>query len=258
MTDEYKKTSDDEYQFPDDEYVAVAEKSPSVSHEHDDVEEDFASVDTESVQQEDSTPFDKLKALAERFPALQNKRVWLVVGIVLFAIIGFKIMGPSDNHMQPIKKQAAPVVTPQRNEQNAMLNKIDNLSRDVANRQGTVNALQSQLSDLKSSLNTANSNGIEMKNAVVALAQQVQNLSKQLKEKNIQAKPQKNASPALVYHLVAMVSGRAWVVGSNGESDSVAVGNKLKNYGTVKAIDVYTGKVITSSGKTITYNAVGN
>ncbi|MCB1827483.1 MAG: type IV secretion protein IcmG, partial [Coxiellaceae bacterium] len=99
-----------------------------------------------------------------------------------------------------------------------------------------------------------------LKKAVLLLANQVENMSVQLKKATTSPNHIKKLppSPVLTFTLRAIIPGRAWVTGSNGEEDSVAVGSKLKNYGTVKAIEVNAGKVLTTSGKVITYNADGN
>jgi len=263
MTDKHNKTKgDEEYQFPQDEYVlGEDEEKSSTSDEHDEHDEpveDSDTLDSEedtSHHEEADSSSSKLEGLLERFPLLQNKRVILVVGIALFALIGFKIMRPSHT-VKVVKKQPIQAVAPQ----HGVLSKLDRLSQDAANSQNTVSQLQSQVSDLKASLNTANANGVEMKDAVVALAQQVQDLTNQLKKENAQASHRKKTPPApmVTFHLVALVPGRAWIMGSNGESDTITVGTKLKHYGIVKAIDIYTGKVLTSSGKTIAYNTEGN
>ena len=61
-------------------------------------------------------------------------------------------------------------------------------------------------------------------------------------------------SPVITYHLLALISGRAWLGASNGGSNSVTIGTPIKHYGYVTAIEVRQGKVLTSSGKVITYN----
>jgi len=261
MTDENKKTTgDDEYQFPHDEYVTGEQEPSSESHESE--HEDHHADASESVaDQQVSGTVDgpsKLSGIIGRLSILQNKRVVMVIGAAVVAIIAFKIMTPS-HHVKVVKKQATvQAVAPQDSTQDMMLSKLNRLSQDASNSQGTVNQMQSQLSGMRSALNTATSNSVAMKSAVIALAQQVQDLTNQLKAQNAQPHKKYLPAPIITYHLVALVPGRAWIVGSNGESDSVTVGAKLKTYGTVKEINTGTGKVLTTSGKVITYNSEGN
>jgi len=283
MADKRDKETDDEYQFPEDEYVtdteseSESESSESDDHEFDedededegeDADSDLGDMDMDSLRsrhEEDYASFSK-PGLLERFPILQNKRVLAVIGLAVVVIIIFKIMTPSRDTMKPVKK--SPVVQTQaivpqkfaQQGQDVSLSTLDRLSKDVADSRSALAQLQPQLDQLKTSINTANSNGDEMRTAVVALAQQVQGLAKQLQilTRLAEAEKQRPPAPMVTYRLVAFNSGRAWIMGSNGESDTVTVGSKLQNYGVVKAIDTQAGKVITSSGKVITYSAAGN
>ncbi len=260
MTDENKTTGDDEYQFPEEEYVTGEQEQPSTSYEKAQAEEPSAATDTEASggQQQAYTSSSKFSGLLERFPFLRNKRVLLVIGVAVVAIIMFKIMTPSHRVKVVKKSTSQSQITSQSTAQDALLSKLDQLSQDASHGQSTTSQLKSQVADLKTSLDTANVNGAAMRTAIVALAQQVQNLTKEMKAANAQPKKQHPPEPIITYHLVALVSGRAWLMGSNSVSDSVTVGTKLKHYGRIKAIDPETGKVLTTSGKVITFNVDGN
>jgi len=54
--------------------------------------------------------------------------------------------------------------------------------------------------------------------------------------------------PAVSYVVQAIVPGRAWLYGSNGQTISVGVGDKIENYGNVMNIDSLTGTVTMSNG----------
>ena len=100
--------------------------------------------------------------------------------------------------------------------------------------------------------------------SVRELTQQMKQLSVQMnkleKEQTALSKPkQDSAVPAakpVTYHIKAVESGRAWILGSNGVSKSVIVGDTInKRYGTVLAIDADQGLVYTSSKMTISFGA---
>jgi len=259
MTDETKKTSDDEYQFPHDEYVVAEQEETAPAYEF--TPEASADAQTETVNEAEASESTAASASnfvgkLGRLAIFKNKRVLFVIGAAVIAIIAFKIMTPS-HKVKVVKQQPVQAVVPQDTDQTAMLNRLNRLSQDASSSQNVVTQLKSQLSDMKSSLNSASANEAAMRSAIVALAQQVQGLTNQIKAQNLQ--PHKKAySPYVTYHLVAMVPGRAWIVGSNGESDTVVVGSKLAHYGAVKSINTEMGKVFTESGKVITYNAQGN
>lgn len=258
MTDKENKKMGDEYQFPHDEYVAAEDDSSQANYGDAFHTEEQMGGTEESARAE---PSESKPSILERFPILQNKRLLMVVGVVVLAIIAFKVMSPS--HSVKVVKQAQVQARPpsaQQEQQSAMLSKLNNLSQDASSSKNVVNQLQGEVNELKMTLNKADSSNEAMKQAMIALAQQVENLSAQVKKATTTPNHIKKLppSPVLTFNLRAIIPGRAWVMGSNGEQDSVAVGSKLKNYGTVKAIDVDAGKVLTSSGKVITYNADGN
>ena len=60
------------------------------------------------------------------------------------------------------------------------------------------------------------------------------------------------------YHLKAILPGRAWVESSEGEAETVSVGDSIENYGQVTAIDPDQGIVSTASGKMIRYGERDN
>lgn len=66
-------------------------------------------------------------------------------------------------------------------------------------------------------------------------------------------KPHKKGPPPLVYHVKALIPGRAWLESNKGTTTSVKVGDRLRNYGVVTSIDPNTGFVDTSSGTVIKY-----
>lgn len=57
----------------------------------------------------------------------------------------------------------------------------------------------------------------------------------------------------LVYHVKALIPGRAWLESNRGTTTSVKVGDTLKNYGQITSINPNTGMVDTSSGRVIKY-----
>jgi intracellular multiplication protein IcmG len=87
--------------------------------------------------------------------------------------------------------------------------------------------------------------------AVVKIAEDLQKLTKPKKIKKIV----KAKFPIPVYHVVAIVPGRAWLQSGNGQTLTVRAGDKLAGYGTVDLISPRQGLVITSSGSIIQYGA---
>lgn len=74
----------------------------------------------------------------------------------------------------------------------------------------------------------------------------------QLKQQN---RPNRRATtvPRLIYNVLAVVPGRAWLRSERGEVVTLRVGDRLPGYGTVKAISVNQSMVVMSDGSIIQF-----
>ena len=81
----------------------------------------------------------------------------------------------------------------------------------------------------------------------------IQLLTKPVGTVSVAHKPIKPLLPAPVYYLQAVLPGRAWLQSSLGQTQTVRVGDLLRGYGAVTAINAEKGVVQTSSGKRIEY-----
>ena len=59
---------------------------------------------------------------------------------------------------------------------------------------------------------------------------------------------------AVYYYIQAVIPGRAWLVSSQGLTITVREGTSVPGYGIVKLIDPNQGRILTSSGRTITFS----
>ena len=103
-------------------------------------------------------------------------------------------------------------------------------------------------------LQQSNETNDQLKQAMVLLLQELRNLNDTVAKQAI-VKTQKPHEPELVYAVRALVDGRAWIVGSNGLSQSVTVGDPIPGYGNVTAIEAARGAIVTTSGKVIRLGA---
>jgi intracellular multiplication protein IcmG len=246
---------DDEYQFPSEEYIAPEETSSEEATpelEHPEPEEPHHTTSVPGMVLEKVKHF-----------ALGHKKAVIVTGLCVLGFISFHVLRhPAP---QPVVQKPAPVVQAPVQPQPVMqqpaqlsdqaVSQLNSLNQAESTATQQIMQLQGQVSDLKNQLTQANvaQNALTedvntLRNQVGGLLDQVRRLQKQLKAKDV-------AVPPIVYHLQAIVMGRAWLVGSDGSTDTVSVGDKLKNYGTVLSVDLNQGKVVTSSGKTIGYGA---
>lgn len=239
---------DEEYQFPQEDFDDLLNEQPVVAETQ------------EQVLPEAEQPAAK-SGFAEMWAA--NKRMYTVIGIVVVICIVFAIMRVMHKPVQPAVQTPPPapvaqqpVVDPQ------VVAAINGLKEDSLNNTNNVNQLQNQVQQLASALSQSRSQQQQLSQSVMLLATQVQQLNAQIKILS-QPKPVKVEAPApvvkkvevpvITYQLRAVVPGRAWIVASDGQSQSVAVGDHVQQYGVVQTIDADAGVVITTSGKTIKF-----
>lgn len=258
MSNEDKKNlGDDEYQFPSEEYIfgdedADTQASDTKALPYDESDED----------DEDGVPAAK-PSLTERFPILKNKRVLLVVGVAVVALVGFTLMsGNKTKVVQAPQVTAQPqqIVQPQVSDQPSpqVMGELSGLQKAAQQSDATVNSLQAQVSDLQQKVEVANNSNQKLASALESLTAQMQVMNQKLEKLN-EPKPvqKKTAKPVrrISYTLKAIVPGRAWIKSSTGQSQTVRMGDRLPQYGTVINVNPDQGVVLTSSGKVIGYGA---
>ena len=247
--------SDDEYQFPKDEYLsqsATASADTDASHE-DEVN------DEKIVKKKGSHVF-------ERFPILKNKKLYFIGAVIIILIVGVRLMHHSANTKVIMQKQpvaTTPITSTQKIEQPTaqLMNQLDSIKSDQQNSQDTMSSLQNHVTDLNNKLNGVVSTNAQLAQSVTMLAAQIKLLSQEVQKntKKLTAPPKKVVKhhghvyhpKPITYDVKAIVPGRAWVVSSTGNSYSVTVGDHLAQYGEVKAINDASGHVYTTSGKVI-------
>lgn len=238
MTDKNKQFDHDEYQFPSDEYVA-----PDANAKSADIHEDF----------EHDEPVKPASALSRFAPFLQNKRVVVVIGVAVIALVGFKILGSSHETkivaQQPVQ-QPRVIVKEQDNPQ--VMSQMGDMQQALQSSQQTINQLQNEVGTLGQALEKANQTQQRTDSAISALVNQVQQLSDKMAQLQ-SLKP--NASKDLTFTIKAIEPGRAWLEGSNGLTESVTVGDVVPGYGKVTTVDANTATVITSGGRSIHYGS---
>lgn len=133
---------------------------------------------------------------------------------------------------------------------------VESIDHKVANNADSINRIQNQLAAVQGSLNDAANNSQNVQDSVAELAQAVKKLVMDARAaKKAKVKPMPKIKP-VTYYIRAVVPGRAWIYGTNKRSASIAVGDTVKQYGKVLAINSQEGMIVTSSGKVITFSSV--
>jgi intracellular multiplication protein IcmG len=142
-------------------------------------------------------------------------------------------------------------------EQNAKdTTQIQSVQADVARLNDTMNQLQLSLNTLNQSLASLSTDVTTIKtspdNKVVSCGCGACGCGAKeapVKHRHVR----RYYGPGIVYHLKAVVPGRAWIQSNTGMLTTVKVGDSLSGYGVVKAINATQGWVGTSSGRIIQY-----
>jgi len=251
MSDKEKDMlGDEEYQFPNDEYAV--DESTEVT------EDDYADVYDDEQQE-------------SRFSFLQGrKRVIAAVVVAGLAFLGFKFYDAAKNTQLPVASQPEPTVQASAPKPQPVTTVVDpspeimqrmrQLGRAVLERDDAINSLQAQLQNMQQQLQKSTQANEQLSQHIDDMSDQLAQLNQkvvELSKPKVAAKPKAKQKPVreITFELVAVEPGRAWIRSSEGDAETVRVGDNLPQYGKVVAVDLSRGIVLTSSGKVITYGA---
>lgn len=236
--------SDDEYQFPKDEYLDQSQGN-----------------ETDQVSLDDAEPstLEQKPSVFDRFPFLKNKKIWGAVVLVIVLVVGMQMMHHHSNNKNMIAKQASTLNATEQ-AQSQLSSQLSDVQSSQSSTASEVTQLKQQVNSLQSQVASSSATANQLSQSVEQLTAQVKLLSQTVKS-NTRAltvkKPAHGAAATtkpITYHIKAVVPGRAWLVSSTGETLTISNGDKINDYyGTVKLIDSDNGRIITSSGKIIHY-----
>jgi intracellular multiplication protein IcmG len=195
-------------------------------------------------------------SFAKRIPKVKipiNRRVLIILGIIIVVFIIFQFVKPKTPKEPPVTTTpttvgALPVTQVSGNGQLFELTQKSNKnSAKIKNIEDELNKTQTALSKLNTDVNNLNS-------AVQKLSKATQTLARRQAELILYGKG-KFKVPKVVYHVKAIVPGRAWLESSDGTIVTVRPGTRLNHYGTVTKIDDRQGIVKTDLGLVIKYGA---
>lgn len=170
-----------------------------------------------------------------KFPI--NKKLLIAIGIIIVLFIIYQFIGPKPTkELAPSPEDFQTSVTQQLFE---LTQKFNQNSAKITNIEDKLNRIQSLASKTDGVVNNLNT-------TVSELSKIVQQLT--LERKAMEITKVKRIKPKVIYHVRAIVSGRAWLEAEDGTTVTVRPGSKLNNYGTVTKIDAREGIVRTDLG----------
>lgn len=190
----------------------------------------------------------------------KNKKMTIIIAILAIAFIAFKMFGPGNKAVvrppaeQAVNQELSTAGIPQaaQAEQVAPIAPKELLAAPApaATETAEVKALERSIQETNQSLKNLQAAITVLANSVIQVSDRVQVLEESEAARQKAAKP--NAAPA--YDLQSLAPGRAWLHSEKGPFVSVKVGDALAGYGKIEEIDP-DGRVLTSSGKVITYGS---
>lgn len=129
----------------------------------------------------------------------------------------------------------------------SMRQEVSNLNNVTQSLQSSIDQINAQLTQLNASM------------ALLTDKMQAQMLQQAASQKKMMIKKgsltPKPVVKKVVYQIMAIIPGRAWLKSSNGATVTVSVGTQLSGYGTVTKIDPQLGNVVMSTGQIIQFSA---
>ncbi len=195
---------------------------------------------------------------------LLNKKVW-VPALILIGVYGlYKFMEHRD--AQQMKVQQSAEVALQKKSETIQSQRETMIKNDLQTAVQQANRNQAQLETIGRELNQFRLTQTQMNSELSEVSEAIKRLAEKLERPRLRIteKPSlvrkrrirryhRPAVQAPLYHLRAMVPGRAWLESSSGRLFTVKRGERIIGYGEVEEIDVTRGVVVTSSGRNITY-----
>jgi intracellular multiplication protein IcmG len=177
-----------------------------------------------------------------------KKRILIVIGIIIFLFIAYQFVVP-----RPSKKPLTPApATPTGvADLTTTAGQIAQLNQKFSQNSAKLTMLEQELDKAQSVLTNMQGSVNNLNTAVGELAKVVQQLEQKQRQAEMAAKKKK--MPPMVYHVRAIVPGRAWLESKDGKLVTVRPGTKLNSYGKVTVIDVDNGVVKTDLGYVIKY-----
>lgn len=245
MADEQKKQLDDEYQFPQEEYVSSEQAEAAAAQE-------MHSEETASAAQKSTGVAGLVMQALNYFRQMPTKKKRIVIAVIaaVLIIIVFRLFSssvPAPAPMPQVTQQ--PVMAPQPVQMPSDSGALDSVTSRMSGAESKISNLQSQVTDMQNSLSQLQSTNQSLQQSMASMSAQIQALSSQLQA----VVTQSGSKDRISYQLRAVVPDRAWVMSNDGETISVTMGDELKQYGTVTSIDAQRGVVLTSSGRKIEY-----
>ena len=139
--------------------------------------------------------------------------------------------------------------------------RVAGLEQSQQNTTSQVSSLSQQVITLNNNMSNLNTKITSLDQAITNLATQMAKQSEEISVLIVRSQPKKPKvhvhhviTKPVIYHIQAVIPGRAWLIASNGSTLTVREGIKVAGYGTINLIDSIQGRILTSSGRIIRFS----
>lgn len=246
-------------------------------------DEEYQYADVDLAQEVKQTPPEDIPPIRRKrsiFSTLMSSRILIPIAIVVAIFVVYQFLGRTSSEQMPdaasfttdTPAQQAPVATTTKQaasqstgqEVSDLLVQSDMvMSKELTSIKQQQAEDSASITQLQTEVRSANGQLMRMQQDLASVSAGISSLNSTLQKKATPTKTVRRAprraykprvvAPRVNYQLKSVVPGRAWLQGSNGSTQTVKVGDKLQGYGQVTAINTVQGRVVTSSGRTITY-----
>ena len=243
----------------------------------------FADMDAMDSNEEASltdSHFSDPKKLPDNSEKNNIKRIFLIfIPVLVAGIVIFKIFNAYLGEKEPEKAiPSVPVVASPRQPETIAAPAVSSLPTPDSKLNDRISALdemqhttRTDMATMNDQLNMVGKNVEDMVARIAELNVIIKNLNMKVDEQahridlitmKLAPKrvPHQNhpVSHRVIYHLEAVIPGRAWLMGSDGSTLTVKKGSKLPGYGVVTFIDANQGRVSINSGQVIRFSQDDN
>jgi intracellular multiplication protein IcmG len=191
------------------------------------------------------------------------KKGGIALGVIIFIVMFYIIFISKKPKPEPVALPAVKTITayPQRSaqtniqetrmlnqlsgEQQTLMSKLDDANNQIINLQNQISNYQAAMSSLSASLEETKLLQQQQTQTIQTMANDITQMK--LIQDSFVKRTTKNG-----YFIQAIVPGRAWLQGPDGNTVTVGVGSMIPGYGEVVDISTQDGAVKTRSGKIIT------
>lgn len=128
--------------------------------------------------------------------------------------------------------------------------------QEVASVSNEINGISTNVQGLAEQIDKLNTLISRLDDKIAAQAHDIDILMSRTRPKKKQhVHKTKPKTKPTVYHVQALIPGRAWLIAENGTTITVSSGSTIPGYGKVRLIDPQQGQVMTSSGRIIRFSS---